>query len=71
MELPIGFLMALSRDIEALRYFTDMDEGSQKTVIDAARRAKSKAEMDGIVQGLRPGTDVSAFLNLSQPPKEL
>ncbi len=71
MELPLGFLMALSRDIEALRYFTDMDEGRQKTVIDAARHAKSKAEMDSIVQRLRPGTDMSAFLNLSQPPKEL
>ena len=71
MELPLGFLMALSRDIEALRYFADMDEDRQKMIIEAARHVESKAEMDIIVQRLRPKTDMPAFLDLSQPPKEL
>ena len=60
MELPLGFLMALSRDIEALRYFADMDEDRQKMVIEAARHAESKAE-----------TDMPAYLNLPRSPKEL
>jgi|GEM_PF-704618 hypothetical protein len=71
MELPLGFLMALSRDIEALRYFADMDEDRQKMVIEAARHAESKAEMDGIVHRLRPETDMPAYLNLPRSPKEL
>jgi len=51
-ELPIGFGMALARNLDAMRVFTSMDEVSKQSTIERSRHANSKQEMDAIVSEL-------------------
>lgn len=51
-ELPQGLGMALSRHPEAMERFAALPEAERQAVVDAARAAGSRAEMQACVDRL-------------------
>lgn len=51
-ELPQGLGMALSRHPEAMERFAALPEAERQAVVDAARAAGSRAEMQACVDQL-------------------
>jgi hypothetical protein len=51
-EIPIGLGMALAKNIDAMRAFSDLDEVSRNRVIQRSHHARSKEDMDSIVNNL-------------------
>lgn len=51
-EIPIGLGMALAKNIDAMKVFSDLDEVSRNHVIQRSHHARSKEEMDSIVNDL-------------------
>lgn len=49
-ELPIGFTMALAQHSDALRFFSDLPEAEQNTIVERARQVKSHEEMRHFVE---------------------
>ncbi|MGL6200210.1 MAG: hypothetical protein ACRC3H_14875 [Lachnospiraceae bacterium] len=51
-EIPVGLGMALAQNLDAMQVFNSIDEASRQTVIEQAKHAKSKQEMESIVYEL-------------------
>lgn len=51
-EVPIGFSMALARDLDAFNAFTGLNDDTKKEVINHSRELKSKEEMQQYVSSL-------------------
>lgn len=57
-ELPLGFGMALAMNDAAMSGYAGLTEAEKEKVILQCRDAKTKEEMQKIVDSLVPGTDV-------------
>ncbi len=51
-EIPIGFGFALAQDPEAMKKFANLPENKQTEILQKARRASSKSEMQSIVDNM-------------------
>lgn len=51
-DMPIGLLMALSENENAMRRFAMLTEEERGQIISQARQAASRDEMQAIVSGL-------------------
>lgn len=51
-ELPLGFGMALAHDPAAMQAFCQMDDEKRLQLLEEARQAQSKAEMQRVVHRL-------------------
>ena len=49
-EMPIGFGMALAKDLNAMNYFSAQSEETQKQMIERAKTISSKNEMESYVR---------------------
>jgi hypothetical protein len=52
--LPIGFGMALAMNLDAMNHFSNLSESEKEEILNRARDAKSKDEMQHIVSELSP-----------------
>ena len=50
--VPIGFLMALSQDMEAMKRFRALSSQEKDALLQRARQARSREEMDSIIRGI-------------------
>lgn len=69
MGLPIGFGMSLAMNESAMEGFASMTEAEKEATILKARDAKSKSEMDKLVNSLA-GSDDEEVRKLMQDTKE-
>lgn len=60
-ELPLGFGMALAMNEPAMRGYAAMTESEKESVIMRCRDAKSKEEMQKIVDSLVPDGNVNSL----------
>lgn len=51
-ELPIGFLMALAENPDAMVRFSGMNKQEQNRLTEQARQARSREDMHAIVSGI-------------------
>lgn len=51
-DMPIGFSMALAKDLKAMNYFSSQNETVQKRMIERASAISSKHEMEEYVSSL-------------------
>jgi len=51
-EMPLGLMYAMAQNKHAMQTFASMSDAEQEKVIDRAKRAKTKADMQLIVQSL-------------------
>ena len=51
-DVPLGFGMALSKNIKAMKHFAMMSEDEQKKVIEGTHNLHSKKEMQMYVENL-------------------
>ena len=54
VDLPLGFGMSLSRDFDAMRYFSSLSPDMQRDLIDQTHRIHSRDEMQSFVAGMTP-----------------
>lgn len=52
--LPIGFGMALAMNLDAMNHFSSLSESEKEEILNRARDAKSRDEMQRIVSELSP-----------------
>lgn len=52
--LPVGFGMALAMNLDAMNHFSNMSEAQKEEILNRARDAKSKNEMQRIISELSP-----------------
>lgn len=50
--LPIGFTMRLAMNVNAMNHFSNMTESEKEEILNRARDAKSKEEMQEIISQL-------------------
>ncbi len=50
--MPQGFIMALSHNVNAMRHFSSLPKDERQRIIDKARQATSKEDMQGFVDSL-------------------
>ncbi len=50
--LPLGFSMALAHNISAFNAFLSMDDATQDEIIEKSKNAKTKREMQMLVDGI-------------------
>lgn len=55
-ELPLGFSMALAKNMDALMIFSKLSDDEKKAVINGTHNIKSKSEMNRYVEKLTQGT---------------
>lgn len=53
--VPAGLGFALTGSVDAMRNFTNLTEAEREEILNQARDAKSKADMDTIVSNLSEG----------------
>lgn len=51
-DIPIGFGMALAQNAAAMEHYSGLTEAKKEELLNRARDAKSKSEMDSIVAEL-------------------
>lgn len=51
-EVPIGFLMSLSQNEEAMLRFARLSPDARNALVARARIARSQEEMQGIIRGI-------------------
>lgn len=51
-EMPIGFGFRLAMNEEAMNHFADMNDQEKRQVVEAARQAQTKEQMDQIVENI-------------------
>ncbi len=51
-ELPLGFMMALAGNSEAMRYYASLLPEAQRAVADGARQIQSRQQMQSYVWSL-------------------
>ena len=56
--LPVGFSIGLAMDLTAMSRFSRMTEAEKEEVLNRARDAKSKSEMQDIISRLSDDTDM-------------
>lgn len=66
-ELPVGFGMALAMNESAMKGYAGLTESEKEDLILRCRDAKTKEEMQRIVDSLVQDTDVSALEEIVQP----
>ncbi len=66
-ELPMGFGMALAMNESAMKGYAGLTESEKEDLILRCRDAKTKEEMQRIVDSLVQDTDVSALEEIVQP----
>ncbi len=59
-DLPMGFAFALARNEVAMQRYTQMTESEKEQVILKCKDARSKAEMQKLVDSLVPGGGLSS-----------
>ncbi len=52
MEMPQGLLQALGQDMGAMRRFAQLSGPQRANIVNRARGAKSREEMEQIVRGI-------------------
>lgn len=52
MDLPLGFGMALAKNVQAMECFAGLPEQRQEEIIQSTHKIQSKQEMDDFVQNL-------------------
>lgn len=57
-EIPVGFGMSLAMNEEAMKGYAGLSEAEKERVLLRCRDAKTKKEMQKVVDSLIPGTDV-------------
>lgn len=57
--VPIGFGMALAQNLNAMKHFSGMTEAEKEEILNRARDASSKKEMDSLIESLNPLTDAA------------
>lgn len=62
-DLPLGFGFALAMNEPAMKGYAGLTETEKEHLIMRCRDAKSKDEMQRIVDSLAPGTDVRAVMS--------
>lgn len=60
-ELPLGFGFALARNEAAMQNYAQLTESEKEQIILRCKDAKSKSEMQKIVDSLVPGGDISSL----------
>lgn len=66
-ELPMGFGMALAMNEPAMKGYAGLTESEKEDLILRCRDAKTKEDMQRIVDSLVQDTDVSALEEIVQP----
>ena len=51
-ELPIGFIMELAKNSDALIRFSGLEKSEQDSIIDQARQVQSRDEMRNLVESI-------------------
>lgn len=51
-ELPIGFGMQLAKNLDAMNYFSNLDEEGKRQVVNQTKNIGSKQEMEQFVSSL-------------------
>lgn len=51
-SLPMGFAMGLAMDLDAMNHFSNLTEAEKEELLNRARDAKSKDEMQKIISQL-------------------
>ncbi len=51
-EIPLGFSMALARNLKAMEYFSSLSEAKQQAIIAGTHQIHSKREMQAYVDRL-------------------
>ncbi len=61
--IPVGFGMGLAQNISAMKHFSGMTEAEKEEILNRARDAKSKEEMEELISSLNPlpGGDGDSF----------
>ncbi len=57
-DMPLGLGMALSRNLEAMNYFSNLTKDQQSDIIQHTHEIRSKREMEEYVNSL-PGNAIS------------
>lgn len=52
-EIPIGFGMALAKDLDAMNYFSNLEESKKDQIIEQSRQIQSKSQMEQYVSSLK------------------
>ena len=55
-EMPLGLSFGLSMNETAMNHFAQMSEEEKRQVVDQARTAGSKAEMDSLINSIGSGS---------------
>lgn len=58
-NVPIGFGMALAQNLNAMKHFSGMTEAEKEEILNRAKDARSKKEMDSLIESLNPLTDAA------------
>lgn len=61
-DLPVGFGMSLLMNDAAMQGYAGLTEAQKEAVILRCKDARTKAQMQEIVDSLAPGTDVQEIL---------
>lgn len=61
-DLPLGFGMSLTMNEAALNGYAALTEAEKEKVIMRCKAARTKGEMQRIVDSLVPGTDVQEIM---------
>lgn len=61
--VPIGFGMALAQNIGAMQHFSGMTEAEKEEILNRARDAKSKDEMESLIDSLHTGPGTGQTYN--------
>ena len=61
--IPMGFAMNLMMNDGAMQGYAGLTEAEKENLLMRCRDAKSKGEMQRIVDDLAPGTDVRAIMD--------
>lgn len=54
-SLPMGFAMGLAMDLDAMSQFSNLTEAQKEELLNRARDAKSKDEMQRIISQISDG----------------
>ena len=52
-NIPMGFSMALSKNLDAMNYFSSISHDKQKQIIDGTHNIRSKQEMNEYVKNIK------------------
>lgn len=55
-EMPLGLSFGLSMNEKAMGHFAQMSEEEKRQVVERARSAGSKAEMDSLISSIGSGS---------------